>query len=227
MLFRSSKDTEITIMERPDDEFEAFVWSSFERTIDPRKVAEELDIPSSRVCEILNHDPDRYRDVLTLSRHEDQASWKRHHTRTHEIIGDFLELIAGQVQEIKSAAAEGRPTTILDKYGKPLPALDALQMVATGKLFGQIIRLGTQASRIMLESERVHHTTHPIEKDIERDKPLDASIAPGLHDFENMTDAELIKSFEELGLQPPNLADNPQPDNESPGVTPNKNPSCE
>jgi len=221
------KETEITIMERSDDEFEALIWSTFERSIDPRMVAEELDIPPSRVCEVLNRDPDRYRDVLTLSRHEDQASWKQHHTRTHEIIGDFLELIAGQVKEIKSAAAEGRPTTILDKYGKPLPALDALQMVATGKLFGQIIRLGTQASRIMLESERLHHTTHPIEKDIERDKPLDASLSPKLQDFENMTDSELIRSFEDLGLPPPNLKDNLPSDNGSVVTTPNNNPSPE
>ena len=212
-------------MERSDDEFEALVWSTFERSIDPRKAAKELDIPASRVCEILNRDPDRYRDVLTLSRHEDQASWQQHHTRTHEIIGDFLELIAGQVQEIKSAAAEGRPTTILDKHGKPLPALDALQMVAAGKLFGQIIRLGTQASRIMLESERVHHTTHPVDKDIERDKPLDASVVSGLTDFENMTDEELISSFENLGLQPPNLADDLHQDTESPEANPNNNPS--
>lgn len=206
-------DTGVAEISRDADEGEGYLWTLFERYQDPDRVAEEAGVDVRRVCQVLNSDPERYRDSVALARQRNVRAWRRHEERTHRIIAGFTELIEAQLHEIQEAAANGRLTKLLTKDGRPMPALDAIQMIAAGRLFGQVIRLGTQASRLVWESERIEQRNRPAQTtagEVDSDRPdletpAGGTIASELDRFDSMSWEEIEAEFIRVGLDPPTI----------------------
>lgn len=173
------------------------VWGSYARLRSKRAVVRELAIAEWIVRDVLASDQQRLIALIDEEMENLVSQWETTHGRAHRLMADLLDIADGLITEIKTAAAEGRVTTIRDRDGFPMPVLDAMQFVVMTKLLDQLARIAEKAQQI----STAYRTGHPF---AEAEKRAGGSHAGG-KPLDAMDDLELAHVIEAGGIKLPDI----------------------
>ncbi len=138
---------------RPDPEAQRMqraieVWEAYTRLRSYRRVADELGVSVWLVQRVLNEDKGRLEELHQQQLEERVADFEAIGRRALTRLADTLELLDGNIREVRAAAAEGRVTRVLDKDGRALPVYSATELLVQTQQVRQLTDLAVKAHTV-------------------------------------------------------------------------------
>lgn len=175
------------------------VWEQYAQARSIRAVARRLGLSAYQVKSVLESDPERLLGIIQEFCEEQIAHWENKHERIHGLLDLLMDFWEAMLLEIRTAANEGRVTSIRNEAGEPMPVLDAVQFLIMSRLLDQARGMAETAIRTSL-AYRTAGAVGGADGEGGRD-PLSTKA------LELLDDAELAKFYLDAGTDlPPYLA---------------------